>query len=195
MILWNQEATFKRRQIASVYPFEWHSNIWRLIDLFQCHANSCKWIKTKKALACVRMTMQTPNNDWYQIVQCITSVIFLIGIHSIQTWAATVRHGVFFKFLFGCPTTNFGSLSRGQPHSSNVNHYVSRIWLKGCWEPGNKVGFLSPVIQKDWSIKETCLKKPTDKRSVFLKKNNPAIWLSYSQLWAICEGIASLTWC
>lgn len=30
----------------------------------------------------------------------------------------------FFKFLFGCPTDNFGLLSRGQPHSPDVNHIV-----------------------------------------------------------------------
>ena len=40
MILWNQEATFKRHYIASVYPFEWHSNVWHLIDSFKCHVNS-----------------------------------------------------------------------------------------------------------------------------------------------------------
>ena len=28
----------------------------------------------------------------------------------------------FFQLLFGCPTTNFGLLSSGQPHSPDVNH-------------------------------------------------------------------------
>ena len=46
MILWNQEATFKRHWIASFYPFEWHSNVCHLIDLFESHAKSCKRIKT-----------------------------------------------------------------------------------------------------------------------------------------------------
>ena len=32
-----------------------------------------------------------------------------------------------FQLLFGCPTTNFGPLSRGQPHHPNVNHCVLTI--------------------------------------------------------------------
>ena len=27
-------------------PFDWHSNIWDLIDSFEHHANSFKWIET-----------------------------------------------------------------------------------------------------------------------------------------------------
>ena len=30
-----------------------------------------------------------------------------------------------FYMLFGCPTANFGSLPRGQPHELDVNHCVS----------------------------------------------------------------------
>ena len=40
--------------------------------------------------------------------------------------------------LFGCPTTHIGSLSKGQPHSCDVNHSVFiSFWLKGHWEPPN----------------------------------------------------------
>ena len=40
-----------------------------------------------------------------------------------------------FKLLFGYPIADFGSLSRGQSHSPDDNH----------WEPRNKVGSLSPA--------------------------------------------------
>ena len=36
-----------------------------------------------------------------------------------NVWWDTVS---FVKLLFSCPTANFGLLSRGQPHSVNVNH-------------------------------------------------------------------------
>ena len=32
------------------------------------------------------------------------------------------------QLLFCCPTTNFGPLSRGQPHSLDVNHCVSNVF-------------------------------------------------------------------
>ena len=46
----------------------------------------------------------------------------------------------FFILLFGCPTTNFGPLFRGESHSPDVNHHVSAIltwmsrepWMKLC---------------------------------------------------------------
>ena len=31
-----------------VYPFEWHSNVWHLIDPLECHANSHKPVETTK---------------------------------------------------------------------------------------------------------------------------------------------------
>ena len=40
--------------------------------------------------------------------------------------------------MFGCPKTNFWSLSRGQPHSPDINHCVFIIfWLKIHWKPHN----------------------------------------------------------
>ena len=43
---------------------------------------------------------------------------------------------VIFYLLFGWPKTNFGSLSKGQLQSPNVNHCTFIIfWLKGHWEP------------------------------------------------------------
>ena len=80
MILWNQKAIFRCHQIASVYPFEWHSNVWHLIDPFECHANSCKQNKAL-AFACARTTMQTPNSDWSKIAQRITNGLYWV-IHS-----------------------------------------------------------------------------------------------------------------
>ena len=44
-----------------------------------------------------------------------------------------------------CPTANFGPLSRGQPHSPNVNHCLLHFRPKGHWEPRNKVGSLNPA--------------------------------------------------
>ena len=43
-----------------------------------------------------------------------------------------------FHPLFGCPTANIRSLSRGQPYSRDVNHraFIS-FWLKGHWKPHN----------------------------------------------------------
>ena len=38
-----------------------------------------------------------------------------------------IKYSSFLWLLFGCPTTNFMSLSRGQPHSLDVNHCVSTI--------------------------------------------------------------------
>ena len=51
----------------------------------------------------------------------------------------------FFYLLFGCPTANFGPLSRGQPHSPNVNHCSIHFQPQGHREPRNKVGSLSPA--------------------------------------------------
>ena len=53
----------------------------------------------------------------------------------------SIRH---FFFLFGRPTANFGSLSRGQPHSPDVNHCVFlHFQPKGHREHRNEVGSLS----------------------------------------------------
>ena len=46
--------------------------------------------------------------------------------------------------LFGCPTANFGSLLRGQPHSPDVNHCVLHFSFEGHWEPCNKVWVPKP---------------------------------------------------
>ena len=51
----------------------------------------------------------------------------------------------FFKLLLGCPTANFGPLSRGQPHSPDVNHCVFHFRSEGHQEPRSEVGFLSPA--------------------------------------------------
>ena len=47
---------------------------------------------------------------------------------------------VIFYVVFGHPMTNFGSLSRREAHSLNVNHCVSIILcLRGHWQPHSKV--------------------------------------------------------
>ena len=40
---------------------------------------------------------------------------------------------------------NFGPLSRGQPHSPDVNHCVLHFRPEGHREPHNEVGSLSPA--------------------------------------------------
>ena len=49
----------------------------------------------------------------------------------------------FFKLLFECPTANFGSLFRVQPHSPNVNHWVLHFWPEGHRESCYELGSLS----------------------------------------------------
>ena len=49
----------------------------------------------------------------------------------------------FFKLLFGSPMANFESLSRGQPHSPDVNHWVLHFRAEGPRESRNEVGSLS----------------------------------------------------
>ena len=49
------------------------------------------------------------------------------------------------KLLFGCPTVNFGPVSRRQSHSHDVNHCILHIQSESHQEPRNKVGSLSPA--------------------------------------------------
>ena len=53
------------------------------------------------------------------------------------------------KFFFNCylaaPRPTFGPLSRGQPHSPDVNHFVLYFRPEGHQEPPSKVGSLSPA--------------------------------------------------
>ena len=57
---------------------------------------------------------------------------------------------LFFKLLFGCPTTNFGPLLRRKPHSPNVNHCVLHIRPEGHREPRYEVGSLNPAKCLTW---------------------------------------------
>ena len=41
---------------------------------------------------------------------------------------------------------NFGLLSKGQPHSPDVNHWVLHFRPEGHREPHNEVGSLNPAI-------------------------------------------------
>ena len=50
----------------------------------------------------------------------------------------------FFQVLSGCPTANFGLLSRRQSRSADVNHCVIHIGPGGHQQPRNEVGFLKP---------------------------------------------------
>ena len=46
-----------------------------------------------------------------------------------------IAKGQFFYLLFDCLTAEFGSLSRGQPHSPIVNHCVFTIQSLRHWDP------------------------------------------------------------
>ena len=85
MILWNRKQHSNIVRLLLVYTpnlFDWHSNIWDLIDPLERHANSYKRKEAtgryKKALACIRIPLNDhtnpQNNDWYQIAKCITYV-------------------------------------------------------------------------------------------------------------------------
>ena len=52
------------------------------------------------------------------------------------------RRAAFFQLLFGCPTANFGPLSRGQPHQPDVNHCI--LFLFDPKVSGTLVARLSP---------------------------------------------------
>ena len=64
--------------------------------------------------------------------------------------ALDTYHKLLFKvFFFNCylaaPRPTFGPLSRGQPHSPDVNHFVLYFRPEGHQEPPSKVGSLSPA--------------------------------------------------
>ena len=85
MILWNRKQHSNIVRLLLVYTpnlFDWHSNIWDLIDPLERHANSYKRKEAtgryKKALACIRIPLNDHTNpqhhDWYQIAKRITYV-------------------------------------------------------------------------------------------------------------------------
>ena len=51
----------------------------------------------------------------------------------------------FFNCYLAAPRPTFGPLSRGQPHSPDVNHFVLYFRPEGHQEPPSKVGSLSPA--------------------------------------------------
>ena len=73
------------------------------------------------------------------MLQCHSSTMFNIKIKTRQFNSYPN------SLLFGCPMANFGPLSRGQPHSPDVNHCVLHFRPEGHREPRNEVGSLSPA--------------------------------------------------
>ena len=49
--------------------------------------------------------------------------------------------------LFGCPTTNFGTLLKGQSHKLDAYHCMFTIWSEGHKEPCNKFGSLNQATR------------------------------------------------
>ena len=49
--------------------------------------------------------------------------------------------------LFGCPTTNFGPLLKGQSHKLDAYHCMFTIWSEGHKEPCNKFGSLNQATR------------------------------------------------
>ena len=84
--------------------------------------------------------------NWWYILTVNWRKIGFVRLLCQQFWKIIFRFKVFFfKLLLGCPTANFGPLSRGQPHSSDVNHCVFHFRPEGHQEPRSEVGFLSPA--------------------------------------------------
>ena len=105
---------------------------------------------------------------------------------------------VIFYLLFGRPMTNFGSLSRRQPHSPNVNYCIFIIFcFRGHWQPHNNQ-FLKtwdefprdPDPQGDWDIGKLM---NTRKVKIYKKTILPVVNVSspdrdYLHCWLDVEG-------
>ena len=63
------------------------------------------------------------------------------NIISGSNWE-NLKH-IYFQLLFGCPTANFGPLSRWQPHSPDANHSILQNQPEGHQKPCNEVRSLS----------------------------------------------------
>ena len=68
---------------------------------------------------------QMLNNGYDQWI-IITLFLFLCYCLTKMLFNSKSRHTNFLLFcmLFGCPTTNFWSLSRGQPCSPDIKHWI-----------------------------------------------------------------------
>ena len=68
----------------------------------------------------------------------ITYILVMYWVGSCNGGAGSVQAHkffcLFFLLLFGCPTDNFGTLSRKQPHSPDVNDL--RFTYSTRWSPG-----------------------------------------------------------
>ena len=74
--------------------------------------------------------------NFFDRINLFNGVFQLICISGYSQQGPTyLKKNFFFKLLFGCPTANFGPLSRGQPHSPDVNHCVLHIRPEGHREP------------------------------------------------------------
>ena len=67
----------------------------------------------------------------------------------LKPWETLTKKRVFVNWfispVFCSPTIYFGPLSRGHPHSPNVNHCVSTISPQRLLRGQKKIGFLGPV--------------------------------------------------
>ena len=97
--------------------------------------------QTEEALLTQTLALLPPLLIFGRTPKCFDTAVWLF--FEFQPW--TENHiymltysTVIFYLLFGCPKTNFGSLSRRQPQSPDVNDCIFIIfWLKGHWEPRN----------------------------------------------------------
>ena len=60
--------------------------------------------------------------NWFACVHACMSAMARVSLASLFI--------VFFYLPFGCPTANFGPLSRKQPHLLDVNHCILHFWPK-----------------------------------------------------------------
>ena len=89
------------------------SGIITITELLKKQINKIKQTKNK-AICCKQIPMQ----KWK--MKCVKKIAihFLVIKMRMNFWGIYVWH------ILGCPTTNFGSSPRGQPHSTNANHYL-----------------------------------------------------------------------
>ena len=100
----------------------------------------------KKSCACLILSEQTTDSGLNKttMLQYISDKDSLLSISLTLFQMNPVMNflNIFYTeaqfsyLLFGCPTTNFGRLSRGQPHSPDLNHYVIQVLtrrLPGTW--------------------------------------------------------------
>ena len=100
-------------------PMTW---LWQEIKGIVCLCPN-RWNVFKKFSCCKRSRFSC-YSSFYLFHQNETSSLFNMWGFTTILQVSLNKSMIFFQLLLGCPTANFGPLSKGQPHSFNVNHCV-----------------------------------------------------------------------